>query len=281
MKNIIIPLGIFGVIVLLIAGGCFILGQEKTQNFQNEKSQSTSADVVTSAVKKEFSINVSGIDLNLTSKPQFEIGEQFEYEDISSLQGAVTISKITTNVEKIEKLNGREHFVLFTTDDTVVIDSKTGEMIRNDNTIKHMVYNYIDKESGKITKTVIMIGDKEITLDEEASSSYEGWIYSPWMLALKKDLKWESHINMSVEGTMLSGSKNYRVLDIEKVNDRECFKVELVSTVDSPNTNMREINFRSIVWVDVEKRILVKKIKYIENLKINEINLISRKMMTK
>lgn len=273
-KKIIVPVGIFIVIVLLVAGGSFILNQEETQDFQNEASQNISADAITNTTEKEFSVKVSGTKLNLTSKPRFKVGERFKYRDVSSVQGVSTISESVVEVEKIEKLDGREHFVFSTVDDIIVKDPKTGEMVHDETAAKYPIFNYIDKENGRITKTVIKTAVGDVILDEEASSSYEGWVYSPWMLALKENLKWESYINMSVGGNKLSGPKSYRVVDIEKINGRECFKVELISKINNPNTNVQEINLRSIIWVDTKKRILVKKVKYVGNLKVSEKDLV-------
>jgi len=276
MKRLIIPIGIFGAIILLLAGGYLILTQ--TQNSQMELYKNTtgeSAVVVNETEKSSFAIEVFEQELNLTSLPNFIVGEQFKYRDVSLVQGTSIITLSTIRVERIEKLNGVEHFVLSTIDERFTKDDpKTGRIIYDNSSARSVIYNYINKNTGKITKTVIKNANAEVVLNEDASSSYEGWIYSPWMLKLKKGLKWESYINMSVGGHMISGPKSYHVVDIEKMNGKNCFKVELVSKVYNPATNVQEINMRSTIWVDIEKRVLVKKVKYIDNLKIDEIELI-------
>jgi len=276
MKRLIIPIGIFGAIILLLAGGYLILTQ--TQNSQMELYKNTtgeSAVVVNETEKSSFAIEVFEQELNLTSLPNFIVGEQFKYRDVSLVQGTSIITLSTIRVERIEKLNGVEHFVLSTIDERFTKDDpKTGRIIYDNSSARSVIYNYINKNTGKITKTVIKNANAEVVLNEDASSSYEGWIYSPRMLKLKKGLKWESYINMSVGGHMISGPKSYHVVDIEKMNGKNCFKVELVSKVYNPATNVQEINMRSTIWVDIEKRVLVKKVKYIDNLKIDEIELI-------
>jgi len=87
------------------------------------------------------------------------------------------------------------------------------------------------------------------------------------MLALKDDFIWEQKTNTSsdmYEGTDIF---TYTFKDREKVNNRDCFKVEITKTAegnikDPMMKGKKSHKYKIIrtVWVDVNKRIIVKQI---------------------
>ncbi|CEG11182.1 hypothetical protein MSIBF_A2230006 [groundwater metagenome] len=76
----------------------------------------------------------------------------------------------------------------------------------------------------------------------------------PWMLALSKDLKWKDYSNSTSNEKDIKERFEYIVKDIEYVDGRECFKVEMSAF----NIEESRVTIKKILWVDINKRVLVK-----------------------
>ncbi|PKP59312.1 MAG: hypothetical protein CVT88_05740 [Candidatus Altiarchaeales archaeon HGW-Altiarchaeales-1] len=94
------------------------------------------------------------------------------------------------------------------------------------------------------------------------------------MLSLKENIEWKEKINVSTEGNVSSGYFKYTVLGIEKIGKVNCFRVEvLYGDENEEEKNIRELGMRKQIWVDTEKRILIKSQTYAGNLLLSETNL--------
>ncbi len=156
--------------------------------------------------------------------------------------------------------------------------------------------NYYDKETGKCLQIKNVNSYQNMTVKGEKaefqslmSSQYSGSMFSEWMLALNDDFAWEQNFEMSSGGMYsMSGSINYRVVAQEKVNNRDCFKVEIEGTTKSEmkgdmaeemaemgEETTREDTINTVMWIDVNERILIKQQTKTGNLMTAETNLIS------
>ncbi|PKP57022.1 MAG: hypothetical protein CVT89_05210, partial [Candidatus Altiarchaeales archaeon HGW-Altiarchaeales-2] len=157
-------------------------------------------------------------------------------------------------VEKTEKIDKAENYKILYTRNGMSEDNTTAQ-------IKYILY--VNKENGSMTQFILQLTDEKVILEEYVIFD-KVYMYSPWMLALTDDLKW----NITTVIETMEKNYNYRVLGREKINARECFKIERIHKTGNI------IDEKVILWVDVDKRILVKAERYYENLKLGEVNLI-------
>ncbi|PKP58559.1 MAG: hypothetical protein CVT88_07080 [Candidatus Altiarchaeales archaeon HGW-Altiarchaeales-1] len=142
---------------------------------------------------------------------------------------------------------------------------------------------YYDKENGKIIKIVMKMGNTEMTYTEDLANvmstmmgMYMGFpVLSQWMLALDENFRWIQTIEEK-GGEKHKAEIEYKFVETEKANNRECFKVEITlkdkSSVKSEGYS--SMDMKTIVWIDKEKRILVKSQTKAEGLMTSETNLI-------
>lgn len=258
-------------------------------NPEIEHSNTTNSlvNTVNSSVEKyvNFTENVKehAKEINFTApehniKPQFKVGDKFKYmlhgSSLNPKNNSAYINGILEcNVEKLERINGKDCYLLV---------SKTQESLPDNSPLKAIISetkHWVDKDTGKIIKTnmqqsmiqqngkVIEMPSSEAIMANEISDIYGNIMYYPWMLAL--DDNFEMKVNENKEGVKTSFVSVFKVVEKEKINDRDCFKVEL-RVLD----NNRQVVLRENIWVDIKKRVLVKAETYSENLKVGEVNLI-------
>jgi hypothetical protein len=122
------------------------------------------------------------------------------------------------------------------------------------------------------------MGDKTVR-GESASSTGDIMfaigksLYANWMLALDENFEWEEEI-YTKEPVIQESFIKYHVAGIDKINGRECFKVN-IEFRNKVEDQEKTQNF--IVWVDIKDRILVRHQSYVGNLQISEINLMEVK----
>lgn len=96
-------------------------------------------------------------------------------------------------------------------------------------------------------------------------------MFATWMLALTDNFKWKVYAKDTSFGKSPNAETiEYKVVGREKVNGRDCFKVEM-QVKNKQMGNEGKIVF----FVDVEKRIVAKMQMYQDNLLISEMNLVS------
>jgi len=259
-------IGAFVFVVIIAAIGYVLL----TQNTDNNTPQQMSNETVepTEKIVRDTGIgyNLSYIgDLPKNSEIQFKVGQKFIYKTPEKEYGWEID---TFTVEKIERKNGKEYFVVVQESNSTTF----GDFNEKRNILRYFTY-YYDKENGrvaqiKVDNVTVMDGSQELRATDLSFFAY-------WMLGLKDNAKWE------IKFTEITPSLNlvehstfeFRVLGREKVNNRECFKVEKRIINNDKKDAVEEIDYH---WVDVEKRILVKEEYYTaDKVKLVELNLVS------
>ncbi|OQX20999.1 MAG: hypothetical protein BWK75_04105, partial [Candidatus Altiarchaeales archaeon A3] len=212
-----------------------------------------------------------------------------------------TINSITEyNVEKTERVEGKDCYVVSIKpkQDIEEIKKSIREYMSeaSEEEIEKMAEQqkamaeqqtttyYYDKENGKIMKIVMKMGNTEMTYTEDLANvmssmmgMYMGFpVFSQWMLALDENFRWIQTIEEKGEGNH-KGEIEYKFVENEKANNREYFKVEITFKDKSQvkSEGYAPIDMKMIVWVDKEKRILVKSQTKSEGLMTSETNLIS------
>jgi len=199
-------------------------------------------------------------------KPQFEVGENLIYETVFWVEEEIIKAKATFTVESIEYVDNDECYVVSKVDQ--ISDPLTEEMIETGATT-----SYINKENGEIVKIDLGPDSEDFSLEDSTRVVEGNGMYAPWMLDLEEGVKWSHTITSSKNFAIIY---EYDVGGKEKIGDRECFKVEVTIFEKSPKGESEKTNERLILWVDTNKRILVRLNGLIGDLKIMEMNLISK-----
>ncbi|MFN3527598.1 MAG: hypothetical protein ACK4YO_00665 [Candidatus Altarchaeaceae archaeon] len=223
-----------------------------------------------------------------------------------------TTSIMEINVDRIERCNNSNCFVLryltiqkIENLDEIVASlatasgKKIGEnemkaIIQLEDGTKTSGEIWVNKD-GEIVKTLQEMNGRVITI-EGARSSFFGFgginfgpnaIIQPWMLALNENFEWKKESTIEMRNFTVNSTETYKVIDIEeittKAGKKNCYKVE--NTVATSRTfaagqrnRGNSVYFtKTILWIDKEKRILIKAEVWIENLKIADIELVEEK----
>lgn len=202
--------------------------------------------LVEDAQKKVDVEKISTKQIEKNAEVPFKIGQKFEYEvkGYTSNGKIVSQGKEIYSVEEIKRINNSDYYVIHLKANITVIKPSNYLLDYED------VY-YYDKNTGNLEivnfSNQIFLGKKA-----ELEAMDTSKIFASWMLTLTDDFNYK-------------GDDVYKKIEVirrETVNERECFKVEVET-----------INRRMYIWVDVEKRIIVKEKKFLSN--IYERNLIS------
>ncbi len=258
--------------LMILSIGAYLIGveDENNKNPTNtiEKNNSIIEEITTSAPN----IEVQGDLPEPNIKPQFKVEQTFKYKETKKVSGVSVDSDYMFQVERIEKVDGVDCYVVKSTTigHYVNQDGKTMKITSNS-------ISYIDKETGDIVKLFMGVSNTStgIVLEKEVASAKGNGMYAPWTLALKEGIKWTQKLNVTGMGggTM---EVEYKVIGIEKVNKRDCFKVEQIIKAKSiKGSETTKISLENTHWVDVNERILVKSESKSGNLKIGEMYLVS------
>lgn len=237
------------------------------------------------------------------------IGGSFEPSEI--LPGCVVnyisetiVSEVEFSVEKIERAERTDCYVLSCKGKTISEDGNMTEMTEMEKRAEQAkVMFYYDKDAGKIIQITTEFGSvKETSTKDTAeyvmsmnpgglSLNGCGVMFAQWMLALNKDFRWKQNIewkqnmeskfegnknmpDMMIENTVIE----YKVVGIENVDGRECFKVEIEvmpeKTPEDTESHARSL-FKIVMWVDTKERIIVKQQTKMGNMMSEETNLVS------
>jgi len=277
-KNIKIVLVVLTTILLFVIGGYLILKDINYENQQKGYKEKTYSDIEEEGIEGfsnikedvDVKINVSSGELKLTTKPNFKVGEIFKYRTTSRSMGESVTSENFYIVKKIERIKGIDNYVILGSI-TQLPNPETGKVLHTN--IKLTTYVY--KETGYIPKILMEIEEiHNTTIEGDAASMSGNGMYATWMLALKENLKWKQNITMNVGGEEFSGEEEYKVVGVETINGRNCFKVETMSSIKLPGGTSQKIQFKEELWIDVYNRILVKSKGKFGNLATEETELI-------
>lgn len=220
-------------------------------------------------------------------QPQFKIGERFEYEEESTsiISPSTHVEKISFYVENTDRINGTDcYLVISHQEETLFVDPlvrnknhKLDEIQKSFQDEKYWIY----KDKGIILKVSVQQGvikngtkiyngppRKAESPNNNVSELVGNKMYAPWMLALNDSFKMEMNATSIKSDYWLR--MTFEVIGREKVNNRDCFKIE-IRELDKNN----HVSSQQYLWVDIKKRILVKGERYYENLKVGGINLVS------
>lgn len=228
-----------------------------------------------------------------------------EYVNRTSTQ----ITNTVFYVEKTEKVDNKDCYAV-TTSTTREISAEERNMtsrlsaqqqqrFRNmsQNQQQNTIY-YYDKETGKIIKVTTKTGSTELTFTGDLANamlnmgrtftrnlmnatqinatqnrnmgggtSLDVPVFSQWMLALNENFMWSQVVDEQTGGYKVE--MTYKVTGVEKINNRDIFKVEITLLENN------KINTKWIVWIDKEKRILVKMQRITGGITGAETNLVS------
>jgi hypothetical protein len=291
-------IGIIISVILLLTGGYLLLNEVKkdsggipqpvensgsveipqlTENIElSSKSYSGNYTNVTGIIAMS---NISFDEIPHNTKPQFKVGDKFEYLSSSvgvNEKGSVDFDKltqkITYSVLKTEKVSGIECYVIESID---ILTLKESDPKSRGSTTRTL--SYIDAETGKTIMfaiDIVRINDgietntkHQADIPSDISEAYSMIFgYYPWMLSLNDEFKMEIRTfrGGKIEKEIL------KVIEKDKIKNRECYKLEY-RRIDENN----EVMIREIQWIDSKKRILVKKETYLRNLKVNDAELVS------
>lgn len=212
-------------------------------------------------------------------------------------------------VEKIEKVDNKDCYVV-STSTTREISAEERNMTsrlsaQQQQRFQNMSQNrqqnttyYYNKETGKITEVITKTGSTELTFTGDMANamlnmgrtftrnlmnatqinatqnrnmggrtSLDVPVFSQWMLALNKNFMWSQVVDEQTGGYKVE--MTYKVTGVEKINNRDSFKVEITLLENN------KINTKWIVWIDKEKRILVKMQRITGSITGAETNLVS------
>lgn len=239
-------IGVVILVIVLLAGAVIYYGKISEQN---QKSEYGGEQNITN-----FKVDRYGADLKPNTKPQFRVGEKFRYNvTLSKLNNITTIGEVIYSVDKIDEIGGVACFV--------IKEKRKDHCLITGNTIAYERMTYIDKETGDILQIDITFDSITKTIKKDKASALGNDMYAPWTLALEEGLKWNEIINVTQEHLTerILIESEYEVIGKEKLYNRDCFKI--ISTIKTRviGTGVeKELITQKILWVDVEKRILVK-----------------------
>lgn len=212
-------------------------------------------------------------------------------------------------VDRKERYNKSDVFVLTWTslmkyenlEELMMAEKKGNEMTQQEMQQMTMLKEGINtsgetwiSNDGKPVKMVTKRFGMEITTEgekAEGSSMMGGFganmMIQPWMLALNENFEWTKNTTVNMSGVKSTSSERYKVVNVEetdtKAGRRKCYKVEKesLSSIDMSEKSKvaanTKISGKSVLWIDYNKRILVKAENWMENLKIGTIELANEK----
>jgi hypothetical protein len=272
-----ITVGIIIVFVMLIA----ILIIAKLDTYQNVRSNEE--EIITQSVKDVSSYaEIHAEKISANKKLSFKLGEKFKYTETppQGLGGPDEAFYIyhTYFIEKIDRINKSDCYLIKKNETQIIsthMDGKPVNEMTSDDTIVCVNTDSGDPVMVK-SKDMVGYGDAaSMTID--TYSALGRFFYAQWMLSLDENFRWEEKMTLT-EPVKQDTTISYEVVGGEKINNRDTFKVEIF--MDNKRLgNDREViqnnKMKSLLWVDKEKRILVKAEVYINNVLIKQINLIT------
>ncbi len=253
-----------------------------TNNSSNPKFMETTEKQAQE--KKEYKF----YSYNRTTEPKFIVGEEYIYEIFDNSgnimphpkDNIMLPSNFTMNiiVEKFKKTKDSGCFLIHQP------ETKVMTFVMSTSSTKQVPIlfvfggkNCIDKESGEFV-SLKSIEEEDV---HRALPILLWQFYQPWMLYLQEDMRWTEY-NGTLFGSDMktgkdveigSGSKEYIVKGIEKVNGRECFQVEVTTKQYLKRTNAK-ISQREYFCIDINKRIIVRYKWYEDNVLAMKMELI-------
>jgi len=261
-KNTIIIL--VTVVISLIIGAAYLMlsptTPHKDQSKETPEEIGASEKEVNKTYRGDLRFEISEEELNINAKLLFKVGDEFEYHSISKN----TDIHYLYIVEEIKIIYGRDYYAIRTKGWGKQKFDKLEEIPKGEG----RVWLYYDKVTGEAFKMDETIGYKLKNLGNE---SLKVLFVEYWMLALDDNFKWTRMWNTTGLGVHYESKYMYEVVEREKIKGRDCFKVEKKIM----NLKSNEIIKKTILWVDIETRVFIKRVAYEGDIKIVEEVLVS------
>ena len=180
----------------------------------------------------KLSVVVSEAPLEPNVPLQLKQGEEYTYSEIYHYENASQPVQTTFRV-----LGGR---------DCVLVKGKLANQSAAE------ISGCLDPVTGKTEKIVLTQGEETRELNGTLG------FFQPWMLSIEENWTWQMNVSKKIEnvGVLETEVWDYAEIGEEKVKGRDTYKVELNVTGIAGN---KVIDFvRQVIWVDKEKRIIVK-----------------------
>jgi len=248
--------------VLLIIGayiGVLKFNSEEGSKYDfTNKSSESDINPVCSGNVKEFKASLVEPKISPNTKLNLKENNIFVY--------SITIPGENENfvkyiVERTERYNDKDCYV--------VGIFPFGSILEQNMSAQQTSYLiYLDRNNGELLKFVIRAFDvkqqkiTEIEIKDEMMTElkvaliggfqFGDLMFTQWMLGLNESFKYKIYGNTTNENKKMGGTIEYNVIGREKIDGRNCFKVE--AKILEGNT----VSLKKILWIDAEKRVLVK-----------------------
>lgn len=169
-------------------------------------------------------------------------------------------------ISQIETINGREYYA--------IIGNNTGFLERSsgiENVGSIISTWYCDKENGRcIGKNI-----NPTNYSDENTYATDSSMFAYWMLGLKDNARWSIYVSakQTEENRTTEANLKYEfeVIGKEKVDNTPSFKVKL-DYIDMDTKRIKETRY---YWVDADRRILIKKEVFRDNVEASEEKLVN------
>ncbi len=288
MPKDILSVIIIGILIFVIIGGVIILNSYNDENNKPKKFDTNDTNFsriyVENTTEKHIEFNSISTfgELKQIAYPQFKLGEKYYYhrwiKDPDTENTLHLPEEYDTVVEviKIDRINKSDYYILksqnlsvhpitFHKDENemwrqVRTEISTTIIKKNENGTQEKkieisdVYEYegcifgINKENGEISPIEI-----------RPDCSILERMFTNWMLYIDKGARWVEKSNTSHKSTIAITETEWTVADVEKINERDCFKVIVITKQELVGRQGKKISSEIVgYWMDKEKRVLVK-----------------------
>jgi len=248
---------------------------ENKKDINNSENETFAPIKVAEPLSKNIFSSLPSPNIN----PQFRVGNIMEYIEDANIQGEITKFRHIYNVTTINEINGTLCYMLKGEVYRLECNQRNNSFyditkLAEEKECKSELVSSLDicvsARDGKIiygktmTPRIRVKGDfLSIPIDEPSIEAQGIGAYFKWLLSLKDNLSWTTTISVGVKGSnntfnaIKIVNSTYTVVGREKVNNRECFKI-----INTKNVNLLTYNrtntLKNIIWVDVDKRIIIK-----------------------
>lgn len=300
-KNLIVPTGVLMAVILIISGGYLILNENNSTEPQdssnvNQNNSGGNPDAKPyiegpagnasassgEGVREMENDPGAGQSTNITqnAKPSFNVGDRLVYSVPLYGQEGFNCNLEHFIVDRV-RLNGTDYF-------RVRQSLLEGCIIGIDEVDGHPMHSkpwsvtrlYINVDTGQESSQLGTPNAVTLSTDPNRCADVYAW-FCPWMLKLDDNFKWYNRVVEEFGSEQYEeysySSEEMSVKGREKIDGRECFKVEHTYKICLKDGSCK-IDFKVIFYVDTEKRILVKRDAWQGNLYRGEVKLIDQSL---
>ncbi len=219
-KKILIVL--ISVICLAAIGVLLFNDKENTDTVVHSNKNNNSIEPT-----EKYSVNpvkyeiTSAKNLQRNADVPLSVGQEFRYY-LNKYNGGY--GNETYTVERIEIIEGKAYYVVRVNKEGVFKSDDDSQHIEFTQTI------YYDKDNGSVLK---LLGRGKVLTGDDAEITISESFFASWMLALDDNFKWKQEYTYTIGEKTKKKSKEYEVVNRDKIEGIECFKVK-VTTISNP-----------------------------------------------